>query len=190
MAFRKEAEYMNGIVTFIPDVYSDERGFFMEVFRADTFAELGLPSEFKQINYSRSCCGVVRGLHFQWDRPMGKLLRATAGAAQIVEVDIRPGSPTLGKHCSLHISTDDRRIVWVPPGFANGFAALSEWTEVEYLCTAIYNPDGESGILWNDPALGIEWQTSKAILSAKDRSTQTLAEWLARPEASSFAYHK
>ncbi len=96
MAFRKEAEYLNGIVTLIPDAYSDERGFFMEVFRADAFAELGLPSEFKQINYSKSRCGVVRGLHFQWNNPMGKLLRATAGAAQIVEVDIRPGSPTLG----------------------------------------------------------------------------------------------
>lgn len=188
MAFHIEAEYLNGIVTLLPDIYRDDRGFFTEAFRADSFAALGLPSGFRQINHSGSRRGTVRGLHFQWDEPMGKLLRVTAGEALIVELDIRPGSPTLGGHCTIRASADDRRIVWVPPGFANGFAALSEWVEVQYLCTVIYNPAGESAIRWDDPALGIGWEVEDPLLSGKDRAAQSLAAWLARPEAAAFAF--
>jgi dTDP-4-dehydrorhamnose 3,5-epimerase len=188
MGFHIESHYLNGVVTLLPDVFSDKRGFFTEAFRADSFAALGLPAEFRQINHSGSHRGVVRGLHFQWDEPMGKLLRVTAGAARIIEVDIRPGSPTLGKWCSIDASTEDRRIVWVPPGFANGFAALSEWVEVQYLCTAIYNPAGETAIRWNDPALAIEWGIENPLLSDKDVAAQTLVEWLAQPESLALKY--
>ncbi len=185
MAFKKEAEYLHGIITIVPDVYSDNRGFFMETFHSEIFSSLGLPSEFRQINHSGSYRNTIRGLHFQWDAPMGKLLRVVKGAAQIVEVDIRHDSPTLGKHCNLHASSDDRRIIWIPPGFANGFAALSEWTEIEYLCTATYNYAGESGILWNDPALNIHWEVTQPILSEKDNNAQLLSEWLVKPESQS-----
>ncbi|MBS1538328.1 MAG: dTDP-4-dehydrorhamnose 3,5-epimerase [Bacteroidetes bacterium] len=186
MGFRLEAEYLNGIKVIVPDVYTDERGFFMESFRADGFAKLGLPTEFLQENHSCSAEGVLRGLHFQWDAPMGKLLRVTHGEALLVEVDIRPDSPTLGQWISIELSSKNRRIVWVPAGFANGFLARTDGMEMNYKCTAIYNPTTESGIRWNDPELGIKWGIGNPILSEKDRTTQMLSEWLEKPESSRF----
>ena len=186
MGFRIEAEYLNGVKVIVPDAYTDSRGFFMESFRADYFSKLGLPIEFLQENHSCSTAGVLRGLHFQWDKPMGKLLRVIHGEAILVEVDIRPDSPTLGKWCSIELSRENRRIVWVPPGFANGFLAKSEGMEILYKCTAIYNPATESGIRWNDPDIGIEWGITNPILSEKDTSAQMLSEWLEKPESSSF----
>lgn len=186
MGFTIEAEYLNGIKVIMPDVYSDARGFFMESFRADQFSKLGLPVEFLQENHSCSSKGVLRGLHFQWDAPMGKLLRVINGEALLVEVDIRPDSPTVGKWCSIELSRENRRLVWVPPGFANGFLAKTDQMEIVYKCTAIYNPATESGIKWDDPSIGIEWGISNPILSEKDHSAQSLSEWLQKPESARF----
>jgi dTDP-4-dehydrorhamnose 3,5-epimerase len=172
----------------VPALMPDERGFFMEVFRADLFAGLGLPDRFRQLNHSRSVRGVVRGLHFQWDPPMGKLMRVVAGTAFLVAVDIRPGSPTLGRWVGVEVSATEPRHLWAPASFARGFCVLSETAEIEYLTTGTYNRATESGIAWNDPQIGIDWPTSQPILSAKDASAQSLAAWLARPEAANFTY--
>jgi dTDP-4-dehydrorhamnose 3,5-epimerase len=172
----------------VPALMPDERGFFMEVFRADLFAGLGLPDRFRQLNHSRSVRGVVRGLHFQWDPPMGKLMRVVAGTAFLVAVDIRPGSPTLGRWVGVEVSATEPRHLWATASFARGFCVLSETAEIEYLTTGTYNRATESGIAWNDPQIGIDWPTSQPILSAKDASAQSLAAWLARPEAANFTY--
>jgi dTDP-4-dehydrorhamnose 3,5-epimerase len=170
------------------EVFRDERGFFMEVYRRDLFTDAGLPREFVQLNHSRSARGVLRGLHFQWEPPMGKLMRVTQGTAFLVAVDIRVGSPTLGKWFGLELSSDSNQQLWAPAGFARGFCALSEFVEIEYLTTGTYNGAAESGIRWNDPEIGITWPVKEPTLSAKDQQAQTLAEWLRRPEAAQFTY--
>ena len=191
MELRVEGRHLGGAVwVLVPECFRDERGFFLELFRADRMAALSLPTEFPQDNHSGSVRGVVRGLHFQWAPPMGKLMRVTRGAAFVVAVDIRPGSPTLGQWCGAEASEENRRQVWAPAGFARGFCVLSEWAEVQYKCTAVWNPQAESGIRWNDPEIGIQWPIAPpaALLSRKDAAAQTLAEWLARPEAEGFRY--
>lgn len=170
------------------EVFQDERGFFVEVYREDAFREAGLPSRFVQLNHSRSARGVVRGLHFQWEPPMGKLMRVTEGAAFLVAVDIRKGSPTVGRWFGTEVSADSKRQVWAPAGFARGFCVLSDFAEIQYLCTGTYNAQGESGIRWNDPAIGVEWPVAEPTLSTKDVSAQTLAEWLERPESEHFRF--
>jgi dTDP-4-dehydrorhamnose 3,5-epimerase len=173
------------------EAFHDDRGFFMEVYRADHFEEhagAGLPSRFVQLNHSRSARGVLRGLHFQWHPPMGKLMRVARGEAFIVAVDIRPGSPTLGRHESIVASDENHLQLWAPASFARGFCALSEIADIEYLTTGTYGPDAESGIAWNDPDIGIDWPVKQPILSAKDATAQSLADWLARPEAQHFRY--
>jgi dTDP-4-dehydrorhamnose 3,5-epimerase len=159
----------------------------MEVFKRDQFKELGFPGTFPQINLSRSARTVVRGLHFQWDPPMGKLMRVAEGTAFLVAVDIRKGSPTLGDWVGETLSADSHRQLWAPAGFARGFCVLSSVAQVEYLCTDEYNATGESGIRWNDPRVGIKWPVTAPILSSKDASAQTLDEWLARTESDNFA---
>ncbi len=183
-----ESEHLNGVKVLAPEVYQDERGFFLEVFRADQFKELGLPHEFLQDNHSRSQQGVLRGLHFQWEPPMGKLMRVTYGRAFLVAVDIRKGSPTLGKWFGVEVSAEDKKQVWAPAGFARGFYTLSDYAEIQYKCTGIYNNKGESGILWNDPAIGIQWPNKKPILSGKDQKAQTVAQWLETPESDNYKY--
>src|SRR5580692_7089395 len=138
------------VVVLAPKVLGDDRGFFMETYRADNFREFGLPTEWVQDNHSRSAKGVLRGLHFQWDPQMSKLMRVTRGAAFLVAVDIRKGSPTLGKWFGVEASAENRRTVWAPAGFARGFCALSDATEIQYKCTGIYNGKAESAIRWND----------------------------------------
>ena len=173
------------------EAFEDDRGFFMEVFNADRFSEhaaVGLPSRFVQLNHSRSVRGVVRGLHFQWDPPMGKLMRVTRGEAFLVAADIRPGSPTLGLHESVVASEENRLLFWAPASFARGFCVLSEVAEVEYLTTGTYNGAAESGIRWDDPAIAIDWPTRDPILSRKDAEAQSLEEWLRRPEAEHFRF--
>lgn len=183
-----ESQHLNGISVIVPEVFEDDRGFFMEVFRADQFRSLGLPAEFAQDNHSRSVKNVIRGLHFQWDPPMGKLMRVTYGAAFLVAVDIRQGSPTLGQWFGIEVSAANKKQVWAPAGFARGFCVLSDYAEIQYKCTGIYNAKGESGILWNDPAIGIRWPATSPILSAKDAKAQTLAEWKASPLAGHFRF--
>lgn len=183
-----ESLHLKDAVVIVPEVFKDSRGFFMETFREDQFRQHGLPTHFVQDNHSRSAKGVVRGLHFQWEPPMGKLMRVTFGSAFLVAVDIRKDSPTVGRWVGVEASAENRRQVWAPAGFARGFCVLSEAAEIQYKCTGIYNNKGESGILWNDPAIAVEWPVREPILSDKDRNAQTLAQWLARPESNNFKY--
>jgi len=186
MDLKTEARFLEDVVVLVPDVFQDSRGFFMETFREDQFKALGLPTHFAQDNHSRSVKGVVRGLHFQWDPPMGKLMRVTVGSAFLVAVDIRKESPTLGKWVGIEASVENRRQVWAPAGFARGFCVLSDAAEIQYKCTGIYNNKAESGILWNDPEIGIQWPLKDVLLSDKDKNAQTLAQWLSRPESANF----
>ena len=183
-----ESRPLHDVCVLVPEAFEDERGFFMEVFRADLFRGLGLPHEFVQLNHSGSVKNVLRGLHFQWDPPMGKLMRVTRGSAFLVAVDIRKGSPSLGRWFGLEVSAANRKIVWAPAGFARGFCVLSDYAEIQYMCTGIYNSKGESGILWNDPEIGIDWPIQNVQLSDKDRIAQTLAQWLASSNSDHFRY--
>jgi dTDP-4-dehydrorhamnose 3,5-epimerase len=188
MQIRVESRYLEDLVVLVPEIFQDSRGFFSETFRADQFGALGLPTQFVQDNHSRSVRGVIRGLHFQWDPPMGKLMRVTVGAAFLVAVDIRKGSPTLGQWVGVEASSDNRRCVWAPAGFARGFCALSDVTEIQYKCTGIYNSKAESAIRWNDPAIGIKWPSEEAIVSEKDGNARSLEEWLASPDSDNVIY--
>ncbi len=181
--------------THIPDLVivrrdpmEDDRGYFVEQFRADAFEAGRLPASFAQINQSESRQGVVRGLHFQWDPPQGKLVRVASGSAYVVSVDIRVGSPTLGQWHALELEASPSVQVWAPAGFARGFCALTDGCVVQYLCTGSYNPKCEGGIRWDDPELGISWPLDEGIVSEKDRDAPTLAEWLERTEAQHFRY--
>ncbi|HMK88848.1 MAG TPA: dTDP-4-dehydrorhamnose 3,5-epimerase [Methylocystis sp.] len=181
-----ESTEIDGVKIVRPEVFEDQRGFFQEVFRADEYAKAGMPTSFVQFNHSGSVKNTVRGLHFQWEPPMGKLMRVSRGTAFLVAVDLRKDSPTLGKWIGVELSEKDRRLVWAPASFARGFAVLSDFAEIEYLTTGTYNAAGESGVLWNDPAIGVAWPVKEPILSAKDVSAQTLATWLAKPESNKF----
>jgi dTDP-4-dehydrorhamnose 3,5-epimerase len=182
MQLRVESKHLSDIVVVAPEVFGDARGFFMETYRADQFRELGLPWEFVQENHSRSSKGVLRGLHFQWEPPMGKLMRVVSGAAFVVAVDIRKGSPTLGQWHGLEVSAENKKQVWAPYGFARGFCALTDGCEVLYKCTGIYNQQCESGIYFADPAIGIQWPVAaEAVTSERDRKAQTLEQWLSSP---------
>lgn len=188
MQLKIESKHLGEVAVVVPEVFQDSRGFFCETFRTDQFEALGLPTTFVQDNHSRSVRGVVRGLHFQWEPPMGKLMRVTVGSAFLVAVDIRKGSPTLGKWVGIEASAENRRAVWAPAGFARGFCALSDATEIQYKCTGIYNNKAESAVRWNDPAIGIQWPLADVIVSDKDRQAQTLAQWLATPQSDNFQY--
>jgi dTDP-4-dehydrorhamnose 3,5-epimerase len=188
MRVHVETTPIEDLLVVVPEVFEDERGFFMEVYHQEEFRKAGLPDTFVQLNHSRSARNVVRGLHFQWEPLMGKLMRVTFGTAYLVAVDIRKGSPTLGRWFGAEVSAASKRQIWAPAGFARGFCVLSEYAEIQYLCTGTYNKEGESGVLWNDPAIGVDWPVSDPILSEKDTSAQTLAKWLSRPESDNFAY--
>jgi dTDP-4-dehydrorhamnose 3,5-epimerase len=188
MRLQIESRPLPDMAVIVPEVFADERGFFMETFRADQFQELGLPADFVQDNHSRSVRGVLRGLHFQWDPPMGKLMRVPLGTAYLVAVDLRQGSPAYGRWAGVECSAENRRQVWAPAGFARGFCVLSEAAEIQYKCTGLYNSRAESAIRWNDPAIGIDWPVRDPILSEKDRRARTLAEWGASAEAAFFRY--
>ena len=191
MRIEIETQRLNGVTVIThPDVFADERGFFVEVFRADQFAELGLPVNFVQDNHSRSRKGVLRGLHFQWEPPMGKLMRVTYGSAYLVAVDIRKGSPSLGQWFGMEVSAENKKQIWAPAGFARGFYVLSDYAEIQYKCTGVYSNKGESGIRWNDPRIGIKWPLHgpDPVLSEKDRKSQSLDEWLLSPESDHFRF--
>ena len=161
-----------------PKVFGDERGFFMESWNAARFAEEGLDIAFVQDNHSRSQKGVLRGMHFQNPGPQGKLVRVVSGAVFDVAVDLRRSSPTFGKWTGVELSAENKRMFWVPEGFAHGFIALEDGTEFLYKCTATYDPSAEHSLMWNDPAVGIEWPLEglEPQLSAKDAQGKTLDE--------------
>ncbi len=183
-------EYLDGLKLFEPKVFYDDRGFFLESFRADEFKAMQLPVNFVQDNHSRSAKNVFRGLHFQWEAPQGKLIRVTRGAALFVELDIRRDSPHLGKHIKIELNEENKRVLWVPPGFANGFLSLADNTDVLYKCTAVWNGKSEGSIRWNDPALNIALPIEQPVISDKDKNAQSLADWLHRPESKKFCIKK
>jgi dTDP-4-dehydrorhamnose 3,5-epimerase len=188
MEFNLEQTGIRDLVVITPDSFQDERGFFTETYRKDKFSQLGLDMEFVQDNHSRSAKNVLRGLHFQWEPPMGKLMRVTFGSAYLVAVDIRLGSPTFGKWFGIEASVENRKQVYAPAGFARGFCVLSEYAEIQYKCTGIYSNKAEAGILWNDPAIDVQWPVEQPILSKKDEVAQTLDQWLQREESTNFKY--
>jgi len=159
-----------GVLVLEPRIFRDDRGFFFETFNLAGMIELGLPAEWKQDNFSLSKKNVIRGLHYQIGQPQGKLVRVVAGAARDVIVDLRKSSPTFGRHATVELSGEGSRMVWVPAGFGHGFAALTETVALSYKVTDYYSPKEERTVLWNDPALGIDWGVSanEAILSSKD----------------------
>ena len=185
MTIREIERHLGEVVVLRPDIHEDVRGHFTEAFRADTMRDLGLPDTFPQENQSWSRRDVLRGLHFQYDPPMAKLMRVTSGAALLVAVDIRRGSRSFGRFVVIEASQENRVQLYAPAGFARGFCVVSDGAVVQYRCTALYNPKGESGIRWNDTRIGIPWPVERPILSPKDRDAQSLDEWLARPESSS-----
>jgi len=171
------------VVRIEPSVHGDERGFFMEAVNTEALKEHGIDFTMVQHNQSRSQKGVVRGLHFQWNKPLGKIIRVIRGRAFVVAVDIRKGSKTYGKWVGEELSEENKTILYVPFGFASGFYAYADNTEVEYYYSALYNPDGESNILWNDERIGIEWPIDDPVLSERDKNARTLTQWEAAPES-------
>ncbi len=174
-----------GVLVVEPDVHRDARGFFLETFHLDKYRVAGIPGPFVQDNQSSSVAGTVRGLHLQVGRrPQGKLVRVLEGAIYDVAVDVRRGSPTFGRWVGAWLSSDDFRQIYVPPGFAHGFAVTSPTAQIEYKCTDLYDPEGEIGIAWNDPAIGIEWPVhlfpGAPLLSSRDSLHPPLASLVDR----------
>jgi dTDP-4-dehydrorhamnose 3,5-epimerase len=164
-----------GVLLIEPDVYRDDRGFFLESYHARTYGEAGITATFVQDNHSRSARGTVRGLHAQRRRPQGKLVRVLQGEIFDVVVDIRRGSPTFGRWLGVTLSAENFLQCYIPPNFAHGFCALSDWVEFEYKCTDFFDPADEIRVLWNDPEIGIVWPVSAPVLSDKDRAGQRLS---------------
>ena len=159
-----------------PDVFPDQRGFFMETFHSIKYAEHGLPAVFLQDNHSRSSRGVLRGLHYQLENPQGKLVRVVSGEVFDVAVDIRRGSPRFGTWVGAVLSEENQRQIYVPPGFAHGFCTLSERADFLYKCTELYAPGDEYGIAWDDPDIAIEWPEMDYLISDKDLANPLLSE--------------
>lgn len=168
-----------GLLVLEPRVFGDDRGFFFESFNARRFAELtGVTDTFVQDNHSRSAKGVLRGLHYQIQQAQGKLVRATVGSVFDVAVDLRKSSPTFGQWYGCELSAENKLQMWIPPGFAHGFVVTSDTAEFLYKTTDYWAPQHERAILWNDPALGIQWPQldSAPLLSAKDQAAALLAD--------------
>lgn len=165
-----------GCVVIEPRVFGDARGFFYEGWNRSRFAEAGLDFNVVQSNVSSSARGVLRGLHYQWPNPQGKLVNVLEGEVFDVAVDIRRGSPTFGRWTGVMLTAENKRHFWIPEGFAHGFAVVSERAVFSYLCTNVYDPAADAGIRWNDAALGIDWPIAQPILSAKDEVAPFLAD--------------
>lgn len=162
-----------------PQVFADERGFFMETYHARKLAEQGMAVQFVQDNHSGSRQGTLRGLHYQIHQPQGKLVRVVAGEVYDVAVDLRRSSPTFGRWVGVYLSAENRLQLWIPPGFAHGFYVISEWAEMVYKTTAFYVPAWDRTLLWNDPRIGIEWPLLNGqtpLLSPKDMQGKQLDE--------------
>jgi dTDP-4-dehydrorhamnose 3,5-epimerase len=165
-----------GCLVIEPRVFGDERGYFYEGWNKARFLEAGIDAQFVQSNVSQSVRGVVRGLHYQWPNPQGKLVSVLEGEVYDVAVDIRRGSPTFGRWTAAMLTAENKRHFWVPEGFAHGFAVVSERATFSYLCTALYDPAADSGLRWNDAAIGIDWPVAVPLLSAKDERAPYLAD--------------
>ena len=159
-----------------PKVFSDERGYFYETWNKKVFSDLGLNLDFKQANVSSSSRGVLRGLHYQWPKPQGKLMHVLEGEVYDVAVDIRSDSPTFGRWASVILSAENKRQFWIPPGFAHGFVALSESATFSYLCTEMYDAQCDASLRWDDASLAIDWPVSKPVLSNKDAKAPFLCD--------------
>jgi dTDP-4-dehydrorhamnose 3,5-epimerase len=185
-----ESTNIPSVFVLTPLVHEDERGFFMESYRSDAVALAGITQPFVQDNHSRSnTSNTVRGLNFQWDEPMAKIMRVTRGSAFLVAVDIRKGSPTLGRWVGIEATEKNKKQLYAPAGFARGFQTLTEICEVQYKCSALYNPQAQGEILWNDPKIGIAWpQAGEPVMSERSRAAGTLEEWFARTESNIFTY--
>ncbi len=168
--------------------FPDERGVLVQSWLKADLDAAGIPSSFTQAIQTVSRRGVLRGLHFQWDPPMGKYVRCLHGGIIDVVVDVRHGSPTLGDHVAVELTGRNHRVIFVPPGFAHATFALEEGTIVLYECTTPHGPGNEGGILWSDPALGITWPDIVPIVSEKDTKQPTLAEWLEDPRSQHFRF--
>ena len=167
------------VLVLEPRVFGDERGFFFESWNQREFARLGLPAHFVQDNHSKSARGILRGLHYQTQQVQGKLVRVVAGEVFDVAVDMRRGSPTLGRWAGALLSAENRRMMWIPPGFAHGFYVTADSAEFIYKCTDFYAPEHEVSLRWDDPAIGIDWPLidgKPPVLSAKDAAGLGFAE--------------
>ena len=167
---------LHGLLIIEPQIFGDDRGFFLETFQGDRYRKAGVGETFVQDNLSRSSQGVIRGLHFQKTRPQGKLVTCLRGKVCDVVVDLRVGSETQGETFSIILDSDKRNQLWIPPGFAHGFSVLSESADFFYKCTEYYQPADEHGILWSDPDLSIDWLVSNPIVSEKDQKLPCLKE--------------
>ncbi len=165
-----------GVLLINPVVFKDSRGFFMETFHKGKYGEAGIEKEFVQDNYSYSSSGTLRGLHYQLKHPQAKLIYVITGEIFDVAVDIRYGSPTFGQWEGFILSSENRRQIFIPEGFAHGFCVLSETADVLYKCTDVYKPDDEYGILWSDQTVGIDWPVTKPTVSDKDCESPGLGE--------------
>jgi dTDP-4-dehydrorhamnose 3,5-epimerase len=165
------------LVEIVPNVFGDHRGYFFESYNQEKFHEAGITANFIQDNQSLSSRGVLRGLHFQ-NPPyaQGKLVRVISGSVLDVALDIRKDSPTYGQHHKVVLSAENKKMFWVPPGFAHGFLTLEDDTIFSYKCTNLYNKESEGAVLWNDPALGIDWEIESPKLSTKDLAAQPLSQ--------------
>ncbi|HET7331045.1 dTDP-4-dehydrorhamnose 3,5-epimerase [Dyella sp.] len=165
-----------GAVVIEPQVFGDARGYFYESYNQAKYADAGITAKFVQSNVSRSSKGVLRGLHYQWPNPQGKLVSVLEGEVYDVAVDIRRGSPTFGQWAGVMLTADNHRHFWIPEGFAHGFCVLSEYATFSYQCTALYDAKADAGVRWDDAALGIDWPISSPQLSEKDLKAPLLAD--------------
>lgn len=168
---------LEGCLIIEPDVFGDDRGFFLETYQSDRYKkDAGIDFNFVQDNHSRSSFGILRGLHFQKTKPQGKLVRVVTGEVFDVVVDIRKRSKTFGKWTGITINASNKKQLWVPPGFAHGFQVVSEYADFEYKCTDYYDPDDEGIIHWNDPTLNISWPINDPVVSKKDSQAPFISD--------------
>ncbi|HLS17133.1 MAG TPA: dTDP-4-dehydrorhamnose 3,5-epimerase [Paenalcaligenes sp.] len=170
-----------GVQIFIPDEHTDARGGLIEQYHLQRYQQAGITQAFVQLNHSYSKQNVLRGLHLQRHKPQGKLIFVTQGSIFDVVVDINPRSATFKQYFSLELSAHNRKQLWVPPGYAHGFLALSPEVHCHYLCTELYDPHNQAGIHWRDPELAIDWPTRAPIVSAQDQHLPSLSEFLLQP---------
>ena len=173
---------LDGVKIITPTVFEDERGYFFESYKAPIFKNNDLPINFVQDNEVKSTKGVLRGLHYQFNRPQGKLVRVVSGSILDVAVDIRKGSPTFGQSEIVHLTAENNKMLYIPEGFAHGYLVTSSESIVVYKCTDIYDPNDQFGIIWNDETIGVDWTYDSPILSEKDLMLPVLNDQQFLPE--------